>query len=227
MIGCGGGGSGGGGGPVPSTTVLTSSNLNAAFGSTVTFSVRVTANTTPIGTVQLVDNGQLYSSGPVSAGVATFQTTTLPVGTHILTAQYLGDAHTLPSNSAPITQVITGGQVPSTTSLTSSNLHCAYGTTVTFSVQISGSSSPGGTVDLLDNGQVYTTGPVSAGVATFQSASLPVGVHVVTAQYLGDPNTQASNSAPISQVITGSVTFAVTGSSGSTTHNANLTVQVN
>jgi len=120
-----------------------------------------------------------------------------------------------------------GGPVPSTTTLTSSNLHIAYGTTVTFGVKVTANSTPGGTVNLVENGQVYTSGLVSAGVATFQSTTLPMGMHVITAQYLGDANTQASNSVPITQIITGSLTFEVTGTSGNTTHNANLTLQVN
>ena len=120
-----------------------------------------------------------------------------------------------------------GGPVPSTTTLASSNLHSPYGSTVTFSVNVSATSTPTGTVNLIDNGQVYSSGLVSAGVATFQTTTIPVGVHVLTAQYQGDSHTQPSSSAAINQVITGSVTFVVTGTSASTTQSGNLTLQVN
>jgi hypothetical protein len=64
-------------------------------------------------------------------------------------------------------------------------------------------------------------------VATFQTTTIPVGMHVLTAQYQGDSHTQASSSAAITQSITGSVTFVVTGTSASTTESGNLTLQVN
>jgi hypothetical protein len=108
--GCGMGG-GGGVGPVSTTTTLTSSNLHAAYGTPVTFTVTVTphGSATPSGAVQLYDNGQVYGSPViVSAGIASFFATTLPVGVHSFTADYRGDANTQASTSVPITQVITG-----------------------------------------------------------------------------------------------------------------------
>jgi hypothetical protein len=111
-LGCGGGSSGGGGGgPVTTTTTIVSNNIHAGFGTPVTFTVTVKPNgaVTPAGQVQLYDNGQtLGSSVPVSAGIATFLATSLPVGVHNLTASYLGDAHTQASTSAPIAQIIAG-----------------------------------------------------------------------------------------------------------------------
>jgi hypothetical protein len=107
---CGGGG-GRSGGPVSTTTTIVSSNLHAGFATPVTFTVTVKPNgsASPSGSVQLYDNGQVYGSAVrVSAGIATFLATTLPVGVHNLTADYQGDANTQPSNSAPIVQVITG-----------------------------------------------------------------------------------------------------------------------
>jgi pro-kumamolisin-like protein/Big-like domain-containing protein len=109
-LGCGGGG-GGGGGPVTTTTTIVSNNIHAAFGTPVTFTVTVKPNgaVTPTGQVQLYDNGQaLGSAVSVSAGIATFLATSLPVGVHNLTASYLGDARTQASTSAPIAQIIAG-----------------------------------------------------------------------------------------------------------------------
>ena len=111
VFGCGGGGGSGGGGPVSTTTTIISNNAHAAFGMPVTFTVTVTPNgsATPSGAVQLYDNGQAYASPVnVSAGIATFLSTSLPVGVHTFTAQYNGDAGTSPSTSTPLVQVITG-----------------------------------------------------------------------------------------------------------------------
>jgi len=112
VLGCGGGGGGGGGGgPVSTTTTMVSSNLHATFGTPVTFTVTVKPNgaATPSGQVQLYDNGQPYLSPvSVSAGIANFLATSLPVGVHNFTARYLGDSGTSPSTSTSISQVITG-----------------------------------------------------------------------------------------------------------------------
>jgi large repetitive protein len=110
VFGCGGGG-GGGGGPVSSSTTIVSSNLRVGSGMPVTFTVTVKPNgsVTPTGQVQLYDNGQVYG-GPatISAGIATFLSTSLPVGVHNFSATYLGSATIQGSSSAPIMQVITG-----------------------------------------------------------------------------------------------------------------------
>lgn len=109
VLGCGGGG--GGSGPFSTTTTLVSSNLKVAFGQAVTLTVTVKPNgaATPSGAVQLYDNGQAYGGAVnVSAGIATFLTTNLPVGVHNFTADYRGDSSTLPSTSATIVQVVTG-----------------------------------------------------------------------------------------------------------------------
>jgi hypothetical protein len=112
VFGCGGGGGGGGGGgPVTTTTTIVSSNLKVAFGMPVTFTVTVKPNgaATPSGAVQLYDNGQAYGSPVnVSAGIASFLSTSLPVGVHNFTADYRGDSGTQASTSGPISQAITG-----------------------------------------------------------------------------------------------------------------------
>ena len=109
VLGCGGGGSSTG--PVATTTTLSSSAMKVGFGTPVTFSVLVVpqGSATPTGNVQLFDNGTTYGNpSRVNAGVVSFLTTNLPAGVHVITAQYLGDANTLGSSSAPITQVISG-----------------------------------------------------------------------------------------------------------------------
>ena len=92
---------------------------------------------------------------------------------------------------------------------------------------VKANSTPGGTAQLLDNGQIYSSGTVSAGIATFETTTLPVGIHVLSVQYSGDANTLPSTSAPITQIIAGSVSLAVTATAASSTHTTTLTVVVN
>jgi hypothetical protein len=120
VLGCGGGGGGGSSGPVPTTTTIASSSPKVGFGVPLQLTVTVDADVTPTGNVQLYDNGQAYgSAATVSAGIAIYRTTNLPAGVHVITASYLGNATTQPSNSAPITQVVTGS-VPVQVTATSS-----------------------------------------------------------------------------------------------------------
>ncbi len=128
VIGCGGGGGGGGGGgPVPSTTSLTSSNLHILYQTPLTLGVKISANSTPGGSVNLIDNGAIYSSGIVSSGIASFQTTSIPIGVHVITAQYSGDANTQPSSSSAITQIVTGTVKGfAVTATSSAGTHTAY-----------------------------------------------------------------------------------------------------
>ena len=116
-----------------------------------------------------------------------------------------------------------------TTTLSSSNLHVGFGTGVTFSITVTpnGNATPSGQVQLFDNGQpLGAATQVSAGVASFLAASLPVGVNMITAQYLGDAHTLSSTSAPVMQLVAGTVTMQVNGSSGSTTESASFTVNL-
>jgi len=84
-------------------------------------------------------------------------------------------------------------------------------------------------VQLYDNGQAFSTqGTANAGIAVFNISSLPVGVHSISAHYLGDTGTQPSNSSPITQIITGSVPLQITAASTSgLTHTTNVTVAIN
>jgi hypothetical protein len=108
VTGC-GGGSSSAAGPVPSTLTLTSSNNRVPFQNPITFTVMVGAKGNPGGAVQLYDNGQTYGNpGTVTGGIATFLTTNLPIGVHNISANYSGDANTLPSSSSVISQMVLG-----------------------------------------------------------------------------------------------------------------------
>lgn len=107
-LGC-GGGSTGGGGAVPTTTKLTVANTKVPQG-TVSFGVGVTSSArTPTGSVAIFDGAtQLGTPTALSGGAATISIPGLVVGTHVISAQYLGDAFTQTSHSGPLNVTITG-----------------------------------------------------------------------------------------------------------------------
>jgi hypothetical protein len=91
---------------------LTSSQNPSSFGQAVTFTARITASVpgsgTPSGTVTFYDGSTQLSSSNLNSGVATFQTSTLSVGTHSITVSYAGNAVFNPHTSAVLTQTVTG-----------------------------------------------------------------------------------------------------------------------
>jgi len=109
-LGCGGGGYGGGG-PVPTVTKLTltaPAKVASGAGDTFAFTVAVTGGT-PTGQVQLFD-GTTALGAPVtvSGGSAPITTNGLPVGTHSISAHYLGTTTTMASQSGAINATVTG-----------------------------------------------------------------------------------------------------------------------
>ena len=122
-LGCGGGssgtGSGGGGTQVATHTTLTVTNAKQpSTSNNFAFNVAVTSSgANPTGQVQLFD-GSTASGLPVSLsnGAASINSGLPTIGTHAVSAHYLGDAATLPSASGALNLTVTGTTaVPLTT----------------------------------------------------------------------------------------------------------------
>jgi sugar lactone lactonase YvrE len=86
----------------PSLTGLTASSSAPGLGLPVTLTVQATSTTSgvPTGTVTLMDGSTSLAAIALTAGTATFTTSSLGLGAHSLSASYSGDANFLPSNSA-------------------------------------------------------------------------------------------------------------------------------
>jgi len=83
-------------------------------------------------------------------------------------------------------------------------------------------------VQLYDNGQAYgSPAQVSGGTANITAANLTIGIHTITAKYLGDANTLGSTSAGITQVITGTLGLQISGAANGISQAADISVTVN
>jgi hypothetical protein len=118
FLGCGGGstgtgGGGGGGGPVPSSITLTADNVKVAYPTNINLTARVTSSKTPGGTVTfLIDGPSGPSNFVLVNGVAQYQIPVPQLGTHVIRAQYSGDANTQSSQtSGSLNVVVTGNGV--------------------------------------------------------------------------------------------------------------------
>ena len=115
-IGCGSSTSSGGGGPVATTTHLTVSATKLKTTDTLSVSATVTGGT-PAASVQFfVDGAAAGTAAPVTGGTTgniMLTAANAPplfqlIGTHTLSAHYLGDANTQASNSGTLNIAITG-----------------------------------------------------------------------------------------------------------------------
>jgi hypothetical protein len=110
-LGCGGGGYNGGTTPVATTTKVSVTSTKVLSGTNIAFAITITASVGANGQVQLFDgSAQLGTPGSVTNGATTISNA-LPVGTHAISAHYLGDSKTMASQSGTLNVTVTGGPV--------------------------------------------------------------------------------------------------------------------
>ncbi len=107
-------------------SVPSSSSSSSDFAQDVTFTATVSAVDpaagTPTGTVTFLAGTKPLGQGTLHAGVATYQTSTLAIGSHTITAVYSGDTNFDPSStSPPLNQTVTD-TVEGTTIVTGASL---------------------------------------------------------------------------------------------------------
>ncbi len=89
------------------TTALQSSLDPSIEGQTVTFSAAVSAGSgTATGNVQFLDGSSVVGAATLATGTAGLMISTLPAGTHSVTASYLGDSGYAGSTSAALIQAV-------------------------------------------------------------------------------------------------------------------------
>jgi autotransporter-associated beta strand protein len=211
--------------PTPTATTVTSSGSTSVFGQAVVFTASLGPNTAD-GTVKFIIDGTDYGNASIINGNAvTADITNLSVGTHTVTASYLGDAM-----FAPSTGTLSGGQTvqpASTSTVLSSSLNSApAGRSVTFTATISmlfpssnPPANPTGTVLFFDGstniGQMSVASTSGVSTAAFSTSTLTVGTHSITASYSGDGNFTASSGGLPQTVVKIGTTTTVTSSGSS------------
>jgi hypothetical protein len=200
----------------PAGAALTvSSSVNpSVFGQSVTFEVSITSATgaagVPTGQADFVIDGAQTADSPVTlnaSGTATCAAiSTLTVGAHTVSINYLGDG-TFGSAIANLpTQTVNQGSV--SVAVTSSANPSAVGTAVSFTAVVAGTAPaagvPSGQVNFSVDGVQTADSPVTLdGTGTATSAAnktLTKAPHNVTVQYLGDDNFAAGSGALVQTV---------------------------
>jgi hypothetical protein len=197
------------------TTGLGVSASAITAGTSVTLTATVTgaagSTGTPTGTVTFYDGTTMLGTGTLTAGVATYAATGLPVGSDSMTAVYGGSANFSGSTSAASVVVVSAVMTPvgTSTALAASPTTAVSGTSVSFTATVtpaSGTTLPTGTVTFLDGAATLGTGTLNgSGVATYATSALAVGTHSITAAYGGITGFTASTSTAVSVTITAAV----------------------
>jgi hypothetical protein len=214
-----------------SSTVLASSVNASVTGQLVAFTATVSGPGTPTGVVTFLDGGTSIGHATLSTSggttTASFNTSSLAVGSHTISASYAGDANFLDS-SGKLT--LTVGKANTSPAVISSLNMSVSGQTVTFTATITVSSpgstaaaNPSGTLTFADGstsigqGTLNTTGATTT--ASFSTSTMAVGTHTITASYSGDSNFLASSGtltetvakASTSMLLVTSVSSALSG----------------
>jgi hypothetical protein len=189
-----------------SVVTITASPNPATYGQTVSFRATVRpaqGSAIPTGTVVFSDGGTTLGPVPLDAtGAASFNISTLSVGTHTITASYNGSGNFDPS-SATVNETITA--IPTTLALTASPNPAALGqpvTIVAIANAVGSPQIPSGTVTFFDGSTVLGTATLGAsGQASITITSLALGTHTLTATYPAGTIFGSSASSPIQETI--------------------------
>jgi hypothetical protein len=118
------------------------------------------------------------------------------------------------------------GPTATTTTVTSNAAKVGQFVQVTLTATVTGPGNPVGNVTFVGNGSTLTTVPLNNGTATVTTPFFEPGVYSVTAQYSGDGFNNPSSSSPITELVTGTLTFQIVGQTGTLSHTANVQVTV-
>jgi hypothetical protein len=162
--------------------------------------------------VTFLDGTTILGTGTINAaGVATFTTSTLTIGSHPITVSYGGDSAYTAAISAVLTEVV--GKIPTVTTIAASAPAQLLHTGVTFTANVTAPSpNATGTVTFMEGTTILGTATLSAngGVivtlttnanAAFATTGLVTGPHQIVAVYSGDSNFAPSTSAPTPNIV--------------------------
>ena len=136
----------------------------------------------------------------IAGGSAKLTTSALTAKHHTIRATYPGDQF-FDSSTQSVSQIV--NRYSTTVSLISNPNPSAMGQEVTFTatVNASGPFAPTGHVKILDGPVGIRIATLNNGVATISKSGLAAGAHAITAQYLGDAQSDVSTSAVVNQVV--------------------------
>ena len=161
---------------------------------------------TPTGSVTFTTGSLTLGSATLDgSGQGSASYSALPVATHPVVAHYAGADDWLPSDSAPLSQVVQRAAVAMV--LAAGPQPTVFGQpltlTATLTVQAPGAGTPTGTVTFRDGATIFGTATVQPdGTAVLVIGSLAAGSHTLSASYEGDAGfAAASNTLDVQHTV--------------------------
>jgi subtilase family serine protease len=194
----------------PTAMTVTPATTTPPGGSSLAVSAVIVAtnpgSTLPTGTVNFTLDGATVATSavvPGSPATATATIPAIPAGTHVLAANYSGDAYYASTIAGSVT--ITVSKSPTTITVTPSTLTPTAGGSMTVTAAIASSSpattGPSGTVSISVDGVTVATGTVTPGTPSTANVTVPLvsaGTHVIAGTYSGDNYYTGSSSSTVS-----------------------------
>lgn len=184
-------------------TALALGSTTSTVSKAATLTATVTGNGgVPSGAITFLDGATAIGSATLGTnGTASVSVSTFTLGQHSLTAVYGGDANDATS-TAPAQQLTVLKAAPSLSIASGSNPSLGGSTVNLTAMLASGVNHPSGLVTWTDNGAPLGTTPLDANaVASFASAALSVGQHLITASFPGDSSNSAATSPALTEVV--------------------------
>ena len=166
--------------------LLATSSTPANYGATVTFTATLPSAAT--GTVTFKDGSTTLGTGGISSASATFPTALLSVGSHSITAVWVGDTNYSGSTSSALSQAIAKSAVSIT--FAASPNPSIYGDALRLTFGFSGAgATPTGTATLSDGATTLATVNLDgSGNAAYTLQNPNAGSHNLKIVYNGDAN---------------------------------------
>ncbi len=215
--------------PLTPTTTSLSAPASATAGAAVNLSATV-APAAATGSVEFYDGSTLLGTSALTAGSASYSVAAgLSVGSHSITAKYLGDSAYDGSTSAPSTVAVAGQPVNTTTTVTATSAtgYALSPVVLTATVAAANSTDPTGSVAFtgsVDGGAVQNLGtvPVGAGgVASLTKNNLVAGAWTINASFVGTGVYQASASTTAATL---TLVVDATGTSSTDVQDVDVTI---
>jgi VCBS repeat-containing protein len=217
--------------PGTTTTFVGSSANPSVFGQSVTFTASISNGGAPVaeGTITFKE-GAATLSGPITVdanGQATLVTNGLSVAAHTITAIYTGTSNFTGSTNSVVQTV---NKASTTSTVGSSSNPSVFGQpvilTATIAAAAPGAGTPSGTVIFKDGGVALSTNTLNgSGQAAITNSSFSVATHLITVEYGGSANFNASTSSVLNQVVhKGNTTNVVSSSANPSVSGQSVTL---
>ncbi len=203
-------------------TVAYTNGTAGALDGSVTFYDQRASGTVEICSAVIAAAGTVSCQpSPNTSGVASFTTSSLAAGAHVLTATYSGTTPNVAGSSSPPVSFTVGPVGTNVTVTTSPSSTTDYGTTVNIKVTVcpaTGSTIPIGQVSVSSGGVNVGSATLTdiglgcdANYVTFSTATLPVGSDTILATFTSADTSRFANGSGSTVQVVKAVYYGFTG----------------